>query len=172
MRLRKSLIIILLFLLSILIVYFFLPSNGYLYGNKGKLIINEIVASNTNTYMDNNGEYSDIIELYNGNSFDINLSGYYLSDSEYETDLWKFPNIKIKAKGYLIVFASGKDKCDNDDCHTNFRLSSSGEVVTLTDKNGNPLSYKAEVSTLCNDYKNITTYKKYFVSPQHERRTK
>lgn len=34
----------------------------------------------------------------------------------------------------------------------------------LWDKNGNPLSYKAEVSTLCNDYKNITTYKKYLLS--------
>lgn len=149
MKLKKNLIIIFLFLLSILIVYFFLPNGGYLYGNNGKLIINEIIASNTNIYMDGNGEYSDIIELYNGNNFDVNLSGYYLSDSEYETNLWKFPNITIKAKSYLIVFASGKNRCDNNGCHTNFRLSSSGEVVTLTDKNGtiiSKLSYKGSKS--------------------------
>ena len=153
MNYKKSLIIISLFIVSILLVYFFLPNTGYLYGNNGKLIINEVMSKNTNTYVDNNSEYSDWIELYNGNNFDINLSGYYLSDSEYETDLWKFPNIIIKSKSYLIIFASGKNRCDEDKCHTNFKLSSSGEVITLTDKTGtiiSKISYKGS--------KNDTSY--------------
>ena len=140
MNYKKILIIVLLFLVSILIVYFFLPNTGYMYGNNGKLIINEIMANNTNTYVDDNGEYSDYIELYNGNSFDIDLSEYYLSDNEYETNLWRFPSVTIKSHEYLVIFASGKDRCDDNGCHTNFRLSSSGEVVTLTNDVGTIIS--------------------------------
>jgi len=140
MNYKKSLIIVLLFLVSILIVYFFLPNTGYMYGNNGKLIINEVMANNTSTKILDNLEYYDYIELYNGNSFDINLEGYYLSDNEYETDLWKFPTITIKSHEYLVILASGRDRCDAGECHTNFKLSSSGEVVTLTDNKGTIIS--------------------------------
>jgi len=136
MKIKKFLIILILFLLSIGIVYFFLPNTGYMYGNNGKLIINEVMASNTNTYLDDNLEYSDYIELYNGYGYDIDLSGYYLSDNEYETNIWKFPKIIIKSKEYLVIFASGKNRCNDNVCHTNFKLSSSGEVVTLTNDVG------------------------------------
>lgn len=145
MNIKKIIVILILFIVSILLVYFFLPNTGYLYGNYGKLIINEVMSKNINTYTDSDGEYSDWIELYNGNSFDINLNGYYLSDSEYETNMWQFPDITIKARSYLIIFSSGKNRCNNDECHTNFKLSSSGEVVTLTDDKGtiiSKISYK------------------------------
>lgn len=140
MNIKKIIFIVLLFILSILIVYFWLPSNSYMYGNNGKLIINELMSKNTISYMDDNNEYSDWIELYNGYNYDIDLSGYHLSDSEYETDLWEFSDVTIKAKSYLIVFASGKDRCIDNVCHTNFRLGSSGEVVTLTDSTGTIIS--------------------------------
>lgn len=140
MKYKKFILICFLFIISLLIVYFFLPNTGYMYGNYGKLIINEVMASNTYTYKSIDGEYLDYIEIYNGNNFDVDLSGYYLSDSEYETNLWKFPSVIIKAKEYLVIFASGKDRCDDVECHTNFKLSSSGEVVTLTDNTGTIIS--------------------------------
>ena len=46
------------------------------------LVINEIMASNTISVSDQDGEYDDWVELYNGNSFSLNLNGYYLSDNE------------------------------------------------------------------------------------------
>ena len=72
------------------------------YSNYSKLILNDY------TLKANIGKYYDLIELYNGNKFDNNLKGYYLSDDEYWTDKWQFPNIIIKAKSYLVMFASEK----------------------------------------------------------------
>ena len=153
MNLKKIILIVILFTVSILIVYLWLPSTGYLYGNYGKLIINEVMSKNTNSFIDNNGDYSDWIELYNDNNFDINLKGYHLSDDEYETNIWSFPEITIKSKSYLIIFASGKNRCIDNECHTNFKLSNSGEVITLTDDTGtiiSKISYKGS--------KNDTSY--------------
>ena len=140
MKYRNFLIIVGLFLISAFIVYFFLPNTGYMYGNNGKLIINEVMSNNKQTYLDDNSEYSDYIELYNGYNYDIDLSGYYLSDNEYETDLWEFPNVIIGSHEYLVVFASSKNRCIDNVCHTNFKLSSNGEVVTLTNNVGTIIS--------------------------------
>ncbi|MBT5274296.1 MAG: hypothetical protein HOL74_05655, partial [Flavobacteriales bacterium] len=39
------------------------------------LVINEIMAGNVTAVADQNGEYDDWVELYNGNSFSLNLNG-------------------------------------------------------------------------------------------------
>lgn len=130
--------IILGFLFTFLLLLLFSKlDNSYI--KEGKLYITEIMTKNTYTIKDADGDYSDYIEIYNGYGKDINLEDYHLSDSEFETSKWTFPDITIKANSYLLVFASGKDKCDKGKavCHTNFKLSSKGEVVTLSDKNGN-----------------------------------
>jgi len=138
---KKYLIITILFLIIILLVVN-IPGLDGSYVKNSKLYINEILPSNQYTLKDNNGESSDYIELYNNYNYDINLSGYYLSDSEYETKKWTFPDITIKSKSYLIIYASGKDKVDltKQIVHTNFKLSSTGEVLTLTEPEGNIIS--------------------------------
>ena len=107
---------------------------------KPKLYISEVLASNSKTVTDNYGNYSDYIEIHNKSNYKINLEGYHLSDSEYETNKWTFPKIEIKPKEYILIYATGLDECNNKICHTNFKLSSKGEVVTLSDKNNNILS--------------------------------
>lgn len=107
---------------------------------KPKLYISEVLASNSNIIKDNYGNYSDYIEIHNKSNIKINLKGYHLSDSEYETNKWTFPNIEIKPKEYVLIYASGLDECNNNICHTNFKLSSKGEIITLSDKNNNILS--------------------------------
>jgi len=97
----------------------------------GGLVINEIMAGNVNAVADQNSEYDDWVELYNGNSFSLDLSGYYLSDSEDSLKKWTFPNVTIPANGYLIVW------CDTDvdsqlGLHTTYRLSADQEEVYLT----------------------------------------
>lgn len=138
---KKILIILSLFLVVTLMVVF-IPSLSNEYTKNGKLYINEIVAKNDNVIKDNFGEYSDYIEIYNGYNQEIDLNGYYLSDSEFDATKWKFEDITIKPYEYLIIYASNKDICDleNRICHTNFKLSDVGEVVTLFDKNGNIVS--------------------------------
>ena len=132
-------VIIGLFIIAIVLVIIFRNDDSFV--KSGGFYINEIVASNSYTYKDNDGEYSDYIELYNSNNYDINLENYRLTDSLYEVNKWKFPNITIKAKSYLIIFASGKNKCkENDKCHVNFKLNSEGETISLIDDTGNIIS--------------------------------
>jgi hypothetical protein len=95
------------------------------------VVINEVMPSNSATAADQNGEYDDWIELFNLTSKTIDLSGYYLSDTKKDITKWKFPEkTSITANGYLIIWA------DNDTLevglHANFKLSSEGEVVILT----------------------------------------
>jgi len=138
MKLKGTTKIILLFII-ISIMVILIPNLDNSFIKADKLYINEILVNNTYTHLDNDLEYSDYIEIYNGYRHDINLEGYHISDSEFEPNKWTFPNITIKSKEYLIIYASGKDKCDLESriCHTNFKLSSNEETLTLTDKSNN-----------------------------------
>ena len=151
LKINDKIIIILAFLIIIYLVLTFSKfDNSYI--KEGKLYINEIMPKNTYTIKDNYGEYSDYIELYNGYNYSINLNGYHLSDSEYKTDKWTFPDIEIKPNEYFIIYASGRNNCDESKkiCHTNFKLSSKGEVITLSDNHGNIFS-KINYNVLSND---------------------
>ena len=152
----KEILLLITFFIIIIVLIIFIPevNNNYI---KSKLYINEILASNYDTVLDNYNNYSDYIEIYNDTNSKINLNGYYLSDSEFDTKKWKFPDIEIDKKDYLVIYASGLDECSNNICHTNFKLSSNGEIITLSDKDGNIIS-KISYPKLPNDisygYKN------------------
>lgn len=159
---KKYGLIIVLFIIASVLVYLFAKDGDYI--KSGNLYINEIVASNNYTYKDSDGEYSDYIEIYNGNNYDIDLSGYRLTDSIYEVNKWKFTNITIKANSYLLVFASGKNKClESDKCHTNFKLGKDGETISLIDDTGNIIS-RVSFETLENDYALSYVNGKYIVT--------
>jgi len=163
LRTNEYLIIIILFVIIISFILLF-PSLDNSFVISDKLYINEILVNNTYSHLDDDLEYSDYIEIYNGYNKDINLSGYHLSDSEFETNKWTFPDITIKSHQYLIVYASGKDKCDLDKniCHTNFKLSSKGETITLTDKSNNIIN-KFTYPEITNDISYGYTNKKYYL---------
>ena len=142
---KNSIKIIILFIATAIIIYL-VPGMNDDYIKASKLYISEIMASNSYTVQDEDGDYSDYIEIYNGYNYSINLDGYYLSDSEFETNKWMISNITIEPKQYILIFASGKNK----EYHTNFKLSSEGEVLTLTDNTGNIIS-KITYSEMQND---------------------
>jgi hypothetical protein len=97
----------------------------------GGVVINEFMASNGGYLPDDQGDYSDWIELYNPGSSAVSLSGMALSDDKTRA-LWPLPNISLKAGGYMIVYASGKNLSDPDKpLHANFRLSAAGGGVYL-----------------------------------------
>jgi hypothetical protein len=101
----------------------------------GGLVINEIMAGNVSAVPDQNGEYDDWVELYNGNNFSLNLNGYYLSDNENELTKWTFPSVTIPANGYLIVWCDTAGGTQSG-LHTTYRLSADQEEVYLTDPTG------------------------------------
>ena len=155
-------LITILFCLAISLVILFKKDDSFI--RNGGLYINEIVASNSYTYKDSDGEYSDYIEIYNDYDYDINLENYRLSDSIYEVDKWRFPSINIQSHEYLVLFASGKNKCkENDKCHVNFKLKSDGETLSLIDSTGNIIS-RVSYDNLKNDYALSYINGKYIVT--------
>ena len=136
---KKQVILIIAIFIVITVLLILIPNTSNDYIKKGKLYITSILAKNDTLKEDNNGEYSDYLELYNGYSYQINLKNYHLSDNEYETNKWTFPDIVINPKEHLIIYATGLDTCDIESrvCHTNFKLNSTGETLTLTDPYGN-----------------------------------
>lgn len=105
--------------------------------NNSPVYITEICSKNQSAIADEDGEYSDYIELYNASSARVSLKNYYLSDSENKPTKWELPNIYIEAKSYLVIFASGKNRSQNGYYHTNFAISASlGETVTLVGSTG------------------------------------
>ena len=74
----------------------------YVIGGQNSLIITEIMSSNDGTYVDENGNLYDWIELYNGTEKDINLKNYGLSDDSKKVKCL-LPEKTIKSKEYLVV---------------------------------------------------------------------
>lgn len=94
--------------------------------------INEVMASNSMTIQDPEGDYEDWIELFNMTSSPVDLSGYYLTDNPANLPKYQIPaGVSIPANGYLIFWAD-EDGTDGP-THCNFKLSASGELVYLLD---------------------------------------
>jgi hypothetical protein len=74
------------------------------------LKINEIMASNQSTIKDEDGDFSDWLEIYNSAASSINLEGYSLSDDLDSLNKWSFSNGNIAADEYMLIFASDKDR--------------------------------------------------------------
>ncbi|MBN1123907.1 MAG: lamin tail domain-containing protein [Sedimentisphaerales bacterium] len=108
----------------------------------GPVIINEFLASNgsrapidpdVGELIDEDGDSSDWIEIYNVSNETLDLGGWFLTDDQNESEKWCFPDSTIiEGHGYLVVFASEKDRTDpNGFLHTNFNLSKDGEYLAL-----------------------------------------
>lgn len=108
----------------------------------GQLSITEFVADNDGSYLDSDGEASDWIELSNSGASAVSTDGLYLTDNASDLTQWMLPDVTIPAGGYLVIFASGKDRNDpQGELHTNFSLSARGEYLALIDTDGiTPLS--------------------------------
>ncbi|MAE70630.1 MAG: hypothetical protein CME06_09195 [Gemmatimonadetes bacterium] len=92
--------------------------------------INEFMADNATTIQDEELKFEDWIELVNLADFDVDLSGFYLTDDAADTKKWRFPDgTVIDSSGYLLVWADSDD--GDPGLHTNFKLSASGEHIGL-----------------------------------------
>lgn len=98
--------------------------------------INEFMSNNEATITDEDGDSSDWIELYNSGEIPIDLSGWYLSDDNDIPMKWQIESAVIEANNYLLVFASSKNRSGPGELHANFKISSAGEVIILTDLDG------------------------------------
>src|SRR5439155_10087880 len=97
------------------------------------VIISEFMASNSRTLADEDGDFSDWIELYNTTTNTVDLNGWYLSDSRSTPTKWRIPATNMPPNSFLIIFASNKDrKIPGRPLHTNFKLDPNpGEYLGL-----------------------------------------
>ena len=100
------------------------------------ILITEVQAANTRTVADDQGGYSDWIELHNPTDTPIPLAGYTLTDDPTQPAKWSLPASTLAPGAFLVVWASGLDQATLDDWHTSFRLNRAGEYVGLFDPGG------------------------------------
>ncbi len=106
------------------------------------LYISEFMASNTRlkgvgSLLDEDGGASDWIEIYNPTGGTVNLSGWHLTDNAGNLTKWRIPETNLVGGGFLVVFASGKDRAvSGSKLHTSFQLSAGGEYLALVKPDG------------------------------------
>ena len=100
------------------------------------VVINEVLAKNRGGWLDEDGDSSDWIELYNPTNRRVALEGYSLTDDRADLGRWKFPTTTLFPKARLLVWASGKDRREGKGLHTNFKLNGDGEALYLVDPSG------------------------------------
>ncbi len=106
---------------------------NFLYASSDdSLVISEFMAINSSILQDEDGEYSDWIEIYNPGTDTVDLLAWSLTDRIDEPAKWVFPQIMLPPDSFIVVFASGKDRRDPaGNMHTSFKLSGSGEYLGL-----------------------------------------
>jgi len=83
---------------------------GLAYDSIGaQVVINEILATNTLTNVDEFGDSSDWVELANVGTDAIDLAGFGLTDNLEDVDKWVFPPLLLSPGEYALVWCSGKD---------------------------------------------------------------
>lgn len=105
--------------------------------------ITELMASNASTLMDEDGAFSDWLEVHNDGGSPVDLAGWYLSDDDGNLIKWQLPSVVVPAGGYLVVFASNKDRANpGSELHTNFALSAGGEYLAIVEPDGTTVAHE------------------------------
>jgi len=95
-------------------------------------LITEFMADNETTLADEDGIFSDWIEIHNPDATPVNLSGWTLTDKATSPAKWIFPAVTLEPGGFIVVFASGKNRTvPGAELHTNFSLAAGGEYLAL-----------------------------------------
>ncbi len=106
-------------------------------GLQGSPVITELMASNTVTLTDQDGDYAAWLELYNPDSAPADLTGWYLSNKASNPTKWKFPAFTVPAGASVVIFCSGKNYINpTAPLATNFSLANAGGYVGLTASDG------------------------------------
>lgn len=158
MKIKKTLGIFLIILLKILTSY-----------GQNQLFINEFLASNSTVNVDPDfSTFSDWIEIYNAEEFDVDLSGYFLTDNLSNPNKWQIPSdAVIPSKGYLVFWADDENMADLG-MHTNFKLSADGEEIGLFDDEGNLIDSRVfgEQETDVSFGRNLSSYDEWLYFSQ------
>ena len=100
-------------------------------------MITEFMARNATTLADEDGAFSDWIEITAVGPGSVNLGGWYLTDDPQDLTKWTFPPEVLAPGASLVVFASSKNRALlGSELHANFSLAGDGEYLALVAPGG------------------------------------
>lgn len=104
-------------------------------------VISEFLASNPGGLKDEDGDTPDWIELHNPDRTPVDMEGWSLTDVATSLTQWRLPTVQIPPGGYLVVFASGKNRAvPGAPLHTSFKLDTAGEYLALVAPDGHTIA--------------------------------
>lgn len=103
----------------------------------GDVLITEFMASNREVLEDGDGDSPDWVEIFNSGATAVELEGYFLTDDLAELAKWRIPSHTLDPNGFLLVFASGKNRAvAGEELHTSFSLAAGGDALALVAPDG------------------------------------
>ncbi len=120
-------------LLATALILFFVPGFGQ------DLFINEFLASNDACCADENGEFDDFIEIYNGGTEAVDIGGMYITDdlaapTEYQIPDTAPDSTTIESGGFLLLWADKES--EQGILHVEIKLGGGGEQIGLFASDG------------------------------------
>ena len=107
------------------------------------VVISEFMAANETTLVDEDGQFSDWIELRNTGTDAVDLSGWHLTDKAEDLAKWRLPTMTLAAGEHRLVYATSKDRSNPEaNLHTNFKLSADGEYLGLVRPDGETVAFE------------------------------
>ena len=86
--------------------------------------------------LDEDGDSSDWIEIYNPTRQAVVLGGWHLTNDKGDLDKWEFPaGTVIEPRDFRIVFASNKNPSDTE-LRANFDLKAEGGYLAIVENDG------------------------------------
>jgi hypothetical protein len=105
-------------------------------GDEGlDLYLNEFLADNTSICEDEEGEFEDWIEIYNGGRNTVALGGLFLSNDWDDPERWAFPSTNLEPGRYLLVWCDGETT--EGPLHAGFTLDAEGGELGIFGPGGN-----------------------------------
>lgn len=93
------------------------------------LCVNEVMTSNTHTFPDEFGDYSDWIELYNYGTSSVWLGDITITDNLSNPDKFTLPGVNIQPGEFILFWADGN--ASKGSKHLPFRLNRDGEEIGI-----------------------------------------
>lgn len=114
----------------------------------GQVYISEFLADNqTTSAIDENGDHSDWLEIWNSGATTVSLNGWYLTDDSSNLRKWQFPvttpSVLVGPGARILIWCSSKNrKLNAGQLHTNFKLAkNAGSYLALVKSDGLTISH-------------------------------
>ncbi|MBN1362474.1 MAG: lamin tail domain-containing protein [Sedimentisphaerales bacterium] len=128
-RIEQPFVLVILTALSVSLM-----AVGLAQAQTSPVVINELMATNSDCIADGQGEFDDWVELHNRGPAPIDVGGMYLTDDPADPTRWQIPIhvpqlTLIAPDGYLVIWLDGD--IGDAGLHASFQLDADGDGLAL-----------------------------------------